>query len=307
MKRSVWIIVVGLLAIVIGGNGILQGLVSLASTVHQNMEPSKMESEGAFRDGIASGEEAFPHINEQSKQESSQEYDPSFSDQAFEVLGRVLADNNPWALIRTLGYLLIAGAFVIAGIVLIFKPYGPQVFFSVIGVSIFWSLMQILFYSQTEMEMLLIVAPVFGPSVVIDVILAAIVWAVTRAPQKEEIRQGENISSIDQGFSLATTVNVWVPKITGISAGLFALVFPFWMLGVPGVENTYAQGWRMGLDVIMYYPLAWVAVFGISWLLKKTISPDRQATLDVVVSFCLFIFFSIALLRLGQALSLIAT
>ncbi len=154
--------------------------------------------------------------------------------------------------------------------------------------------------------MLLMVAPVFAPSVVIDVILVAIVWAVTRMQTKEETKKEDLTSSSAEGSSMPTTVNRWIHKVTGVLAALFALIFPFWILGVPGVENTYAQGWRMGLDAIMYYPIAWVAVFGVSWLLKKIIPLDRQTALSVVVSLCFFIFFSIALVRLGQAFSLIA-
>ncbi len=307
MKRSTWIIVVGLLAILIGANGVLQGLVSLASTVHQGMEQSKITNEGEDNNGVASREDPLPHSKEQATHENSQQYDKPLGDQAFELLGRWTADSNSWAIIRTVVYLLVAGAYLIAGIILLMKPYGPRVFFWIMGVSIFWSLMQIIFYSHAEMEMLLAVAPVFGPSVVIDVMLVAIVWAATRVQPLEEGRNEGHTSSPAEGFSLATTMNVWVPKITGIFAALFALIFPFWILGVPGVENTYAQGWRMGLDVIMYYPIAWVTIFGVSWFLKKAIPLDRQTALNVVVSLCLFIFFSMALVRLGQAFSLITT
>lgn len=307
MKRSTWIIVVGVLATVIGLNGVLQGLISLASTVHQVMEQPEMVSEGAFDDGVPSNEESSAPGKEQPTHERSQQYDPPFSDQAFEILGRLLADNNSWAVVRTVVYLLIAGAYVVAGIVLIFKPSGPRIFFLVIAASIFWSLMQILFYSQAEMEMLLTAAMIFGPSVVIDVILGAIVWAVTRVQPLAETRNEDQVSLPAEGSRMALTMNVWIPKITGIFAALFALIFPFWILGVPGVENTYAQGWRMGLDVIMYYPIAWAIVFGVSWLLKKAIPLNRQTTLNGVVSLCLFIFFSMALVRLGQAFSLIAT
>ncbi len=296
MKKSAWIVVVGLLAIVIGANGIVQGLVSLASTIHESMEQSNMTSEGSL-----------PHSQEPSNHENDQQYDQPIGDQAFELLARLTADNNPWATIRTVVYLLMAGAYLVAGLFLIFKPYGVRIFFWAMAASIFWSLLQILFYSHAEIEMLLMVAPVFGPSMVIDGILALIVWYATRVHPQEETRNEDRMSSTAGRFTMATTVNVWVPKITGISAALFALIFPFWILGVPGVENNYALGWRMGLDVIMYYPIAWVIVFGVAWLLKKFIPLDRQAALNAVASLCLFIFFSIALVRLGQAFSLIAT
>ncbi len=307
MKWSVWLMIIGFLAIVIGGNGILQGLVSLASTIHEVMEqPTKVGQEESVK-GIDSSEESPPRVTTQMEDERAQPYDPPLSDQAFELLWRLSADNNPWELIRTIIYLLISVAYLVAGIALILKPYGPRLFFGVVAASLLWSLIQILWFSRAEMEMLLIVAPVFGPSVVIDVILAAIVWAVTRAPRKELAQNEDRPSSTARKLSLVTVMNVWVPKITGFSAALFGLIVPFWLLGVPGVENTYAQGWRMGLDVILYYPIAWVTVFGISWLLKKAMPLDRQAALNMGVSLCFLVFFSMALLRLGQALQLIAT
>ena len=307
MKRSTWIIVVGVLAILIGINGMVQGLASLASTIHQAIEQSEVISGREVTDPAESSEETFSHRSAQSLHESSQKYDPPVSDQAFEVLGRLLADNNPWGTFRSVVYLLIAGAYLIAGIVLIFKPYGSRIFLRVMAASISWSLMQMVFYSHAEMEMLFVVAPVFGPSVVIDVILAVIVWAATRVQPLKETGNEDRSRSMDRGFRMDRLMNVLVPKITGISAGIFALIFPFWILGVPGVNNTFAQGWRMGLDVLMYYPIAWVTVFGISWLLKTVIPLDRQAVLNALVSICLFVFFSIALLRIGQALRLIAT
>ncbi len=307
MKRSVWIVVVGLLAILIGGNGILQGLASLASTIHEVSEQSTMVREGKIGKGVASSEKSRPPVTEQPKDERSNQYDPPLSDQAFELLWRLLADHHQWDVVRTAFYLLLSVAYLIAGIALVFKSYGPRIFLGVVAASLFWSLMQILWYSQGEMEMLLIAAPVFGPSVVIDLLLAAIVWAVARGPLKEPTKHEDRTSSTDRGLSLASVMNVWIPKITGFSAALFGLIVPFWLLGVPGVENTYAQGWRMGLDVIMYYPFAWVTVFGISWLLKRALPLDRQAALNIGVSLCFLVFFSMALLRLGQAFQLIAT
>ena len=306
MKRSPWIVAVGILAIAIGLNGVLQGLASLASTVHQGIEHSNQGSVKGSGDDVAQNKESLSSINGKSRQESSQQYDPPLSDQAFELLGRLLADNNPWEAIRAVVYLLISGAYFLAGITLIFKSFGPRLFLWVMAVSVFWSLMQMLLYSQAEIQMLLAVFSVFAPSMAIDVTLAAIVWGVTRVPQKEDIRNADLTSSTDRGFSMAKAMNVWIPKITGISAAVFVFIFPFWLLGVPGVDNTYAQGWRMGLDVVMYYPVAWSLAFGVSWLLKKAAPPDRQRDLNIVVSLCMLLFFSLAVLRLSQAFRLIA-
>ncbi len=307
MKRSAWIVVVGLLTIVIGANGVLQGLVSLASTVHQSMDQSKLSSGREGNDGAGSSEASFPPSKEHPTRESAQQSDPSLGDKAFGLLAYWSADSNSWAISRTVVYLLIAGAYLIVGIALLTKPYGPRLFPGVMAVSIFWSLIQLLVYSKADSEMLLVVAPVFAPSVVIDVTLAAIVWTLTRAQPIEGTRKADPTSSSAEGISLATTVNRWIPKITGILAAIFALIFPVWILGVPGVENTYAQGWRMGLDVILYYPIAWVTVLGVSWLLKKAIPLDRQIALNMARSLFLLLFFSMALLRLGQAFSLIIT
>jgi hypothetical protein len=42
------------------------------------------------------------------------------------------------------------------------------------------------------------------------------------------------------------------------------LAVPVWILGVPGAENEYARGWKMGLSVILAYPAIILPVF-IAW------------------------------------------
>lgn len=41
-----------------------------------------------------------------------------------------------------------------------------------------------------------------------------------------------------------------VTILSGVVAELCVLALPMWALGVPGVENNYAKGWRMGRNKI---------------------------------------------------------
>ena len=53
-----------------------------------------------------------------------------------------------------------------------------------------------------------------------------------------------------------------------LGAFLCLLALPLWVLGVPGVENLYAQGWKLGLNVLLFYPLAWLPM-AIAWLVTR--------------------------------------
>src|SRR5262249_54558016 len=54
-------------------------------------------------------------------------------------------------------------------------------------------------------------------------------------------------------------------SVSGVLAGLCLLAVPFWLMGVPGVDNAYAKGWKIGLYTVVLYPIAWLCVF-VFWL-----------------------------------------
>lgn len=47
-----------------------------------------------------------------------------------------------------------------------------------------------------------------------------------------------------------------IKTISTILAVLCLVAIMPWILGIPGVENDYARGWKLGLGVIIGFPLA---------------------------------------------------
>ena len=300
MKRPTWKLVVGILAIVLGGYGVVGGVLSTLTTAYYAMEP-KVETVGKASDSDLSHNEPPSHTAGGPEQREN-------SHRTLEQPSPPFLQSTSWALSSGVIALLISGAYLLAGIFLITKPFGIRFFYSALGASILWSLTQIALYSQAQISLLMIIAPMFAPSILIDLLLGGVVYVGNRQLPVAMTVSPEEVHTAETPLvGLPKFLKVGVPILTGIPAALFALIVPFWIMGVPGVESDYARGWKMGLDVIMYYPIAWIIVFGISWILKKRISIDRQPSLDIGVSICLMIFLGLALLRLGQAFQLIAT
>ena len=71
-----------------------------------------------------------------------------------------------------------------------------------------------------------------------------------------------------------------VALISGLVAALCVIVFPLWVLGVPGDPgppgraSNYVRGWTMGLHVLWIYPLAWALNFASYFVLRGAVSPD---------------------------------
>lgn len=68
-------------------------------------------------------------------------------------------------------------------------------------------------------------------------------------------------------------VSLW---LSGVIAVLSAVALPLWLLGVPGVDNAYARGWKIGLNVVLVYPLSWIALFVLSRILKRQFTGELQ-------------------------------
>ena len=211
-----------------------------------------------------------------------------------------------WTIAAGLISLFVSGAYLLAGIFLLTKSFGIRFFYKVIAASILWSLVQAVLYFQGQLEMLMIVIPAFVPSIVFDLILAGVVFIGTRQQPPEQPLKKDRELLAEASAIVSNPLNVGVPVITGAFAALCVLVLPFWIIGIPGVRNDFARGWEMGLDVIIWYPISWIVVFSIALFLKKIMGISHQRSLDVVVSICLILFLGLALLRLGQAFSLIA-
>jgi hypothetical protein len=63
-------------------------------------------------------------------------------------------------------------------------------------------------------------------------------------------------------------------SFSGVLAAVCGVAIPFWLMGVPGVENAYAKGWRIGLLVLVLYPTAWVGLLVFWRLASKTIPAE---------------------------------
>ena len=82
------------------------------------------------------------------------------------------------------------------------------------------------------------------------------------------------------------------------------MVFPFWIMGIPEVKNTYARGWDMGFQVLVWFPILWGIIWGISWVLNKIFPVEWHPTVERVTSIIFMIGLVLALIRLGQAITL---
>ena len=67
---------------------------------------------------------------------------------------------------------------------------------------------------------------------------------------------------------------------SGVAAGLSVICLPFWLMGVPGVENSYARGWKLGLNAIIAYPVVWLCLFGFWRVERKQINVEQLAALS---------------------------
>lgn len=93
---------------------------------------------------------------------------------------------------------------------------------------------------------------------------------------------------------------------SGVVAGLSLLALPMWALGVPGVENDYARGWKMGLNVLLVYPPAWLLTYLPYFVMRNRLSDaNRQSRQAVTGSFACIIFVAAAA-RMIQAFKIMA-
>src|SRR5262245_3924795 len=70
-------------------------------------------------------------------------------------------------------------------------------------------------------------------------------------------------------------------SVTGIAAGLSTVALPFWLMGVPGVKNSYARGWKLGLYAVLLYPIAWCCLFLFWRTARKQAAAEQLAALSL--------------------------
>lgn len=75
-----------------------------------------------------------------------------------------------------------------------------------------------------------------------------------------------------------------ISLIGGAVAALCVVAIIPWILGVPGDpgepghESNYARGWKMGLGVILVYPVVWALNFLPYFIFRGLVSPAAQAS-----------------------------
>ena len=189
MKRPTWKLVVGILAMILGGYGVLGGAFSILTTAYYAME-TEVEMVGNSSDSDSSHSEPPSHTAGGPEQNE-------ISHKTLEQPGQPFTQSTSWVLTRGIIAFLISGAYVLAGIVLITKPFGIRFFYSALGASILWSLTQIALFSQAQMSMLMIIAPMFAPSILIDLLLGGVVyvgsrqWSVELPVSPDRVRSAE--------------------------------------------------------------------------------------------------------------------
>ncbi len=71
--------------------------------------------------------------------------------------------------------------------------------------------------------------------------------------------------------------------VSGVGAVLSLLAVPVWLLGVPGVENSYAKCWSVGLAAVLGYPILWIGAFIVWREMHKQAGVDELSVLDTLV------------------------
>lgn len=92
-----------------------------------------------------------------------------------------------------------------------------------------------------------------------------------------------------------------VAILSSTVAALCVLALPMWALGVPGVENQYARGWKMGLNVLLFYPLAWFINYAPYFLARRKVGDEARLRWQTISSAIAILILVVATARLIQA------
>ncbi len=308
MKRPKWMIIIGVLTIIFGLWGIVNQLATIGSSSYYLSMESEMETESRVSGEQVPDANSTPQIIEDTQRNTlTQEEETVQSDKNLESFQLKFNEYLSLAMVIGVLSLLISGAYALAGLFLMTKSYGIHIFYYAMVASILWAVAQTMLISQSQLEMFVLFIAMKVPSIVIDVILVTAVLLGTRYQPPGTTVATDRKLLADAAVIFSKPVNVGVPVMTGAFAALCVLVIPFWIMGVPGAENNFARGWNIGLDVIMYYPLAWMLVYGLFQLLKKYLPSTRHSSVAFGVSVCLSLFLGMAIFRLIQAFSIMAT
>ena len=283
MKTPTWKLIVGGLLLIFGLYGTIGSVLSIAGTLSMS---AQIQTDVVGDD---------PAENDTSIRQPQND------------LTQLFNDIHTWAITMSVITLVVSVVYSVGGIALITKPHGQRVFYVAIAMSVIWAIVKIVFFTQGDIQILLAMLPALAPSLIIDLIFTSIVFVKTRNQvNKQVITINQDPPAAQTPSSTSSSISMKIPTITGWFAALCVGIFPLWIMGVPGVKNDYALGWEMGLQVLWMFPLAWVMAYGLFRLLKKTLHARRHKTVDLGIAICLSVFLGLAILRLSQALNLIA-
>ncbi|MGB0911419.1 MAG: hypothetical protein ACPGYT_13735 [Nitrospirales bacterium] len=283
MKRPIWKFVVTGFAIYLGLLGTISSLINIAATLTVNTQ-IQMEVKSP--------------LNEEGESQDHKPRDNPI---------RHLTEDPTWTIALNVITLTVSIFYQVGAMALIMKPRGERVFYVAMAVSVLGMIVKTAPFWGEHSDLLLTVLFALTPGLITDCILAGVVYVGTRYGRNKPNGAIHQEPSTPTSSNFPSSLYRNIPTITGCFAALCIGVLPFWIMGVPGVENNYAQGWNIGFDVIMYYPLAWIIVIGVSWGLKKIMANNSYESLNFGVAVCLSLFFGLAIFRLFQAISMMAT
>jgi hypothetical protein len=92
-----------------------------------------------------------------------------------------------------------------------------------------------------------------------------------------------------------------VPLVAG---GVCMLIFPLWLFGTPAASgSTFATGWQLGLNVLLYYPPAVATLFFISRLHRWTVRKATRPKIDVLYVAAAHVCLAAAMLVMAFAVT----
>jgi hypothetical protein len=101
-------------------------------------------------------------------------------------------------------------------------------------------------------------------------------------PITGQLREGKLRSAVSKVLLICT----WI--VTGAISAVCLLAIPLWMFGIPGIENEYARGWRLGFFTIIAYPGLWASAFvaylPLHLVTRTKLTAASQAKLNVAIS-----------------------
>ncbi len=307
MNRPRWMTIIGVLTIILGLWGVVNQTITIVSSSYYLSMESEMKAASLITGEQRPNTRSTPHSTEEPPtDETTLKKKPTYPDQSLDNLRPRYNEH----IFRTIGIgvisLLISGAYLLAGLFLMTKSYGIRIFYYIMAASVLWAVVQTILVSQAQLEMFVLFMTMKMPSIVIDGVLCAGIFLGSRyQPQGHSNSTDRNLFA-DAASIFRNPVNVGIPVLTGAFALLCIFVLPFWIMGIPGVSNAYARGWNIGLDVIMYYPLAWIVGYGLFRLLKKYLHATRHQSVDVGVAICLSLLCALSIVRLIQAFRIMA-